>query len=340
MRESKSVAVAIYFLSRRHGTSPRFFPLYDNFRKTDIVLFRGSRFPGLDRIYLKLLPYFVILFRKKLASYENFIALNSDIRLVVPTNMILNLDDPTYSTEELLELIQWESKVISRGFRSTIVCTSDYILKHLKSNKLKSTLCVIPQGHSTSRFLVETVKSARDINMHFVYISPTIDVKGDPNEGHNMWDASPLLLEIWPKVSSPTARLHLIGRLGSNATQSLKDKRIQSHGFLSIEDCTKILPDFDVALYPRVHDNGWLPQKLIEYLGAHLPVLAFKLVDTQIVSELNIGMVVESVDEFANTIDLLCKNHNILEEFKKNCASVSNKYSWRNLAQQYENLFC
>jgi hypothetical protein len=126
--------------------------------------------------------------------------------------MFLNLDDPTYTTKELLELSKWESKVISLGFQSTIVCTSDYIRKYLESNNLKSNIYVIPQGHSNLGIHGVTVKSESDGNMHFVYISPTIDVKGDPNEGHNMWDASPLLLEIWPKVSSPNARLHLIGR--------------------------------------------------------------------------------------------------------------------------------
>ena len=108
---------------------------------------------------------------------------------------------------------------------------------------------------------------------------------------------------------------------------------------LSIEECSNILPNFDVALYPRVHDNGWLPQKLIEYLGAHLPILAFKLVDTQIVSQLNIGLLVEKVDEFANSIDLLCESDAMLEEFKANCASISEVYSWESLAQQYEGLF-
>jgi len=253
--------------------------------------------------------------------------------------MFLNLDDPTYTGKELLEIGQWESEVISLGFHSTIVCTSNYIRKYLESNNLKSNIYVIPQGHSNLGILGERVKSERDGNMNFVYISPTIDVEGDPNEGHNMWDASPLLLEIWPKVSSPKARLHLIGRLGPNAAQSLRDKRIQSHGLLSIEDCSKILPNFDVALYPRVHDNGWLPQKLIEYLGAHLPILAFKLVDTQIVSELNIGMLVEKVDDFTNAIELLCDNQNMLMEFKINCASVADMYSWESLAQQYEDLF-
>ena len=339
MSKSASEAVVIYFLSRRYGTSPRFFPLYNNFRKTDIILFRGSRFPGLDRIYLKLLPYFIIFFRKRLASYENFIALNSDPRLVVPTNMFLNLDDPTYTTEELLQLSRWESKVKNLGFSSAIVCTSDYIRKYLESNNLKSNVFVIPQGHSNFGNLAVKVKTEYDKNINFVYISPTIDVKGDPKEGHNMWDASPLLLEIWPKVSSPNARLHLIGRLGLNAAQSLIDKRIHSYGFLSIEDCTRMLPNFDIALYPRVHDNGWLPQKIIEYLGANLPILAFKLVDTQIVSNLNIGWLVESVDEFTHKIEMLCENRNILKDFKANCETISDNYSWVRLAQQYEDLF-
>jgi glycosyltransferase involved in cell wall biosynthesis len=176
--------------------------------------------------------------------------------------------------------------------------------------------------------------------MHFVYISPTIDVRGDPNEGHNMWDASPLLLDIWPKVSSANARLHLIGRLGPKAALCLEDSRIRSYGLLSIDECSRILPTFDVALYPRIHDNAWLPQKLIEYLGAQLPILAFNLVDTQIVSELSIGILVGSITEFSEAIDSLCINQNTLEDFRINCAAISQSYSWSNLAKRYESTFC
>lgn len=339
MRKPSREAVVIYFLSRRYGTSPRFFPLYNNFRKTDIILFRGSRFPGLDRIYLKLLPYFIKLFRDKLASYKNFIALNSDSKLVIPTNMILNLDDPNYSAQELTSIKDWEESIKNRGFISSIVCTTKHAREWLLSNGVTSNIYVIPQGHGNLGPSNIRRGSKLESNMNFVYISPTIDIKGDPHEGHNMWDASVLLLDIWPRVTASNARLHLIGRLGQNASHCLEDKRIISYGLISIKECSELLPNFDVALYPRIHDNSWLPQKLVEYIGAGLPVISFNLIDTKIVSDLNVGLLVNSVEEFAKIIDKISNRLVSIQEFSTNSVRVAPDYSWSCLALKFESIF-
>lgn len=339
MRKSASEAVVIYFLSRRYGTSPRFFPLYNKFKKTDIILIRGSRFPGLDRIYLKLLPFFIKFFRKKLASYKNFIALNSDSRLVIPTNMILNLDDPKYSADELASIKDWEIMVKNQGFISSIVCTTKHTHDYLQSNGVISNIYVIPQGHGNLNSSNIRRGSTLESEINFVYISPTIDIKGDPHEGHNMWDASALLLDIWPRVTAFNARLHLIGRLGQNASHCLQDKRIISYGLISIKECSELLPNFDVALYPRIHDNAWLPQKLVEYIGAGLPIIAFNLIDTKIVSDLNVGMLVDSPEEFAQIMDKISNRMLSIDDFHTNSIRVAPDYSWSSLALKFESIF-
>lgn len=338
-RKSKSRAVVIYFLSRRYGTSPRFFPLFNNFKNTDIVLFRGSWFPVLDCFYLKLLPYFIKCFRNNLARYKNFIALNSDSRLVIPTNMILNLDDPTYSKTELAEIKNWENSVRKLGFQSTIICTTQYIHGYLMSNGVTSNIHVIPQGHSNIQSTLQPRNSKSGKLFNFVYISPSIDVTGDPHAGHNMWDASTLLLDIWPKVNARNARLHLIGRLGQNAAVTLSDTRIISHGLVSIRECSKLLPDFDVALYPRIHDNAWLPQKIVEYIGAGLPILAFDLVDTELVRTLKVGILVKSSDEFAHAIDDISNSIITIDEFRQSATRVATDFAWSSLATKYESTY-
>ena len=338
-RNSRSKGVVIYFLSRRYGTSPRFFPLYNEFRQTDIILFKGSRFPMVDRVYLKLLPCFIICFKRKLQKYDYFIALNSNPNLVISTNMILNLDDPTYSTDELLSIKNWEVSVKNRGFMSTIVCTTKYIHDYLKSNGVMSSISVIPQGHSNLQTSNIRRGSTSEGNLNFVYISPTIDVKGDPHEGHNMWDASTLLLDIWPRVTASNARLHLIGRLGQNASLSLSDNRIISYGLISIKECSKILPGFDVALYPRVHDNAWLPQKLVEYIGAGLPILAFDLIDTNIVRQLSVGLLVKNTEEFAQIMNEISSGLVSVNDLRKNSVRVAPDYSWSSLAVKFESIF-
>ena len=339
LSKSTNEAVVIYFLSRRYGTSPRFFPLFNNCRKTDIILFRGSRFPGLDRIYLKLLPHFIKLFQKKLASYKNFIALNSDTKLVVPANMILNLDDPNYSANELSSIKDWEFAIRNQGKISSIVCTTNHMRDWLHSNGVTSNIYVIPQGHSNLESPNIPRSYTSECNLNFVYISPTIDIKGDPHEGHNMWDASTLLLDIWPRVNATNARLHLIGRLGRNASQCLSDKRIISYGLTSIDECSKLLPNFDIALYPRMHDNSWLPQKLVEYIGAGLPILAFDLIDTKIVNELNVGFLVKNSEEFAQTMNKISSGLVAVDELRTNAVRVAPDYSWSSLAVKFESIF-
>ena len=331
-------AITFYFLSRRYGTSPRFFPLFNEFDLTQIILFRGSRFVGVDRIYLKFIPIFIIIFKKRLAAYKNFVTFNSSTNCAVATNTILNIDDPSYSSEELKQLHLWENKIFSLGYESVFVCTSEYMKAYFESHALKSRIVVIPQGHG-NRFPISTGNNGGSDALDFVYISPTIDAKGDRHENHKMWDASTLLFEIWPKVTDPKARLHLIGKLGGNACSILEDSRVISYGLMSIEDCSAILPQFHVALYPRVHDNGWMPQKLIEYLGAGLPVIAFKMIDTQIVAELGIGTLVSSVEDFALTMAEYVINPDISNNQKAMCSKFAENYSWKSLAKRFENIY-
>lgn len=338
-RKSHSKAVVLYFLSRRYGTSPRFFPLYNEFHRTDIVLFNGSRFPGFDRMYLKALPHFIRVFKWKLQKYPFFISLNSDPSLTVRTNTILNLDDPTYKESEILQLIAWEKAVARLGYKSTIVCTTPYIENYLLSHEISSTIKIISQGHSNSGSAGSRSDRKESSFVDFVYISPTIDVTGDPHEGHKMWDASTLLHEIWPLVEAPNARLHLIGRLGQKASLIQEDRRVITYGLLTIEECSKLLPKFQIALYPRIHDNAWLPQKLVEYLGAGLPVLAFDLTDTQIVQDLGIGLLVKSVQEFSLTIDRIATKKIDTDTFRSNCLNLSGSYTWHALAAKFESLY-
>lgn len=329
---------AIYFLSRRYSTSPRFFPLFNEFEKTEIVLFKGSRFPLVDRFYLSLLPIFMRVFSKKISKYSWFTALNSNPDLIVGSNMILNLDDPTFSATEIKELLSWESKVISKGFSSCIVCTTKRVADYLKDNELQSNVIVIPQGHSVNLKRTNNLaKSSKYLDI--VYISPSIDIAGDKHGGHTMWDASTLLLEIWPLIQSDNLRLHLIGKLGKNASSILSDKRIIPYGLLSVSDCADLLPSFDLALYPRKVDNGWLPQKLVEYIGAGLPILGFRLIDTEIIEELGVGVLVDGVDEFASRLDHFCENTQELETLRENSRHYATQYSWKSLADKFEEIY-
>jgi len=249
--------------------------------------------------------------------------------------MILNIDDPTFGATEISDIKAWENAVFSTGSIPAIVCTTDLIEKYLVNGGVKSRVSIIPQGHSSIPRSGGEVPAV-DSEVNFVYISPAIDVFGDPHAGHKMWDATPLLRDIWPNVTSDKARLHLVGNIGKNARELTKRENVTTYGLVSIEQCASLINNFDVALYPRIHDNGWLPQKLIEYLGAGLPVLAFNLIDTRIVHELDVGIIVDSVADFVRVIDEISVNPDSLHPYKKNCQNFSVEYSWARLAMKFE----
>jgi glycosyltransferase involved in cell wall biosynthesis len=209
---------------------------------------------------------------------------------------------------------------------------------YLENNEIQSKVIVVPQGHSIELNRTSNLAN-RSGYLDVVYISPSIDIAGDKHAGHNMWDASTLLVDIWPLVQSDNLRLHLIGRLGKNASAIASDKRIIPYGLLSVSDCANLLPSFDLALYPRKIDNGWLPQKLIEYIGAGLPILGFRLIDTEIVENLGVGVLVGGVEEFARRLDDFCKNTKELELFRMSAKIYATQYSWKFLAGNFEEIY-
>jgi glycosyltransferase involved in cell wall biosynthesis len=252
--------------------------------------------------------------------------------------MILNLDDPLYTTSELEQLRLWELGVEAYGFRSSIVCTTSFTREYFLAQGLNSSVHVISQGHSNAQSFHQYRDRSGEI-LNLVYISPSIDVKGDKHEGHNMWDASLLLNEIWPRVKASNARLHLVGRLGENAKKVLSDSRVVSHGLMSVENCARLIPRFDLALYPRRVDNGWMPQKLAEYIGAGLPLLGLMLSDTAVVDEFKVGVLVESASDFARTIDVFSLNPELLTPMREAARLKSVDLNWASLASKYESLY-
>jgi glycosyltransferase involved in cell wall biosynthesis len=135
-----------------------------------------------------------------------------------------------------------------------------------------------------------------------------------------MWDASTLLDEIWLKLSrNKRVEPNLIGQVGQNAKKKLSQENVNMHGLVSIEECAKLLKRLDLAIYPRLIDNKWQPQKLVEYLGAGLPVIAFNLIDTEIVNREGIGGVVSNSEEFIRLVNAISKDHEKLTSWRQRC---------------------
>mgnify|MGYP006273761659 CR=1 FL=1 len=312
--------VSIYFLSRRNSTSPRY----------------------LDRVYLKLIPKFIRIFRWKFEKYNAIFLFGLGTSATPRMNQILHFDDPEYTEEELNDILIWESKVKQGGHKTAIVCTGNFTQQFLIKNGSASDIFVISQGHNSSKSQ-NPLQGSNGVNQNirFVYTSPYIHSRGDLHEGHINWDVSDFLQFVVPSIleRSSMIEIHLIGHVGENARQLLPpNERVVVHGFLDFNSCSSVLETCHVGLYPRLRDNFRQAQKISEYIGAGLAILSYDLVDASLVKELEVGLVSSSREDFIDKALELANNRYLLEKLRLNSRKNSPNLSWKYLAKSLESL--
>ena len=331
-----------YFLSRRYSTSPRFFPLYENSRNIRIVLFKGSRIRGVDRIILKLIPIYLRIFSRKFDRYKWLLIFSTKWSSDMNCNQLLHFDDPEYTDGELNDIRKWERYVTMRGKKSQIVCTSEFTRNYLLERSIVSKIEVIPQGHGISipDAQSSTSRSANRLGkIRLAYASPYIDVQGDVHGGHINWDASVLLTEIWPHLKETGLfELHLIGKLGVNARKMLDSQFLVMHGLVSIPECSAILQGCDIGLYPRIKDNFRQAQKISEYIGAGLAIVTFRSIDASLVESLGVGIAVETKEDFVRAILELENDRIRLSTLKANSCQSGLNLKWPSLASRLDQI--
>lgn len=331
-------AVTIYFMSRLNATSPRFFPLYNNTEKLRIVVFRGLRIPKTDRAILWLVNLFVLFFAKKLRTYRYFVDHGYRYANVVKTNLIIQLDDPSFDAREIGRLREFSNMRIKDEVIK-IVVTSEQIKRKVVERGITSRVEVIEQGYSDIESGLEMAKFP---NFSLVYSSNYIHHANDKHGSHPNWGASEFIETLIPSILSklPEVEIHLVGELGPNAQRLMKQYvQVICHGRVSTSTNSSILRRCHLGLYPRKHDNGWRVQKINEYLGARLPIVTFNLEDTGLVRELGIGLSVNTNDEFIEAIELLLNDRYRYQEFVRVADSVRDKYDWKVLANKLDDLF-
>ena len=330
-------ALTFYFLSSINATSGRYLPLLNSMQNTRIVLFQGTRFGKFDYFHLKLFRFFIKITHSKQKKYKWILV--TDTKLSdYSTNQVLDIDDPLYSHSELVRILDWERKLKNHGAKSVIIVTNETTKKYLAAANITSKIFIIGQGHSP---VVTGTISNKFKNFTFVYSSPYIDAAGDKHGNHPTWGVDLFIKIIIPRLiqNDPAISIHLIGHVGKKAHEFLKTyHQVVIHGYKTIEENYKLLLRCDVALYPRILDNNRRVLKIYEYIGANLPIVTFDLEDTKPVKELNIGISVNTIDEFVAAVKHIKNNNEDYLKFRKNLASLQNNYSWESLAATYDNL--
>ena len=337
-RRDSLPGVSLYFLSKRYATSPRYFPLYQNTNKVRIVLVQGSYLPGLDRIILRLLPLYVKMLSRKFSKYKWFFLFSLEWSKTILTNQILNFDDPEYTDDEISAILNWENFCTSQNLKSVISCTSKFTSDYLVKAGSTSTISIIPPGHSVSSGRSDRVQvPGGGGRLRLCYASPYIHMPGDLHGGHINWDATVLINEIWPQLcNSNRFELHLIGELGQNAKRALTMEGVIEHGLVSNLECTEILSTCDVGLYPRKKDNFRQAQKITEYIGCGLAIVAFKTIDASLVEELGVGISATSVEEFISAVLNLESDRKQLTILKERSSLSGTQLTWGALGRRLD----
>jgi glycosyltransferase involved in cell wall biosynthesis len=336
MKSDSLPVVTFFFLSRKNATSARYLPLLDQMGKVRIVLFNGSRFGKFDYFQMKAVRLFIKLTNRKQRNYKWIFVTDTKVASC-SVNQILNIDDPLYNQEELKQIFIWENKLKNNFRDGVIIVTNETTKRHFLDHNLDSNIMIIEQGHSSNR----NASNDKFKDFTFVYSSPYIDIYGDKHGKHPTWGVNLFIKEIIPKLieNDPQISIHLIGHLGNNAYKYLSNlSQVTMHGYKTIEENYKLLTKCNVALYPRTIDNNRRVLKIYEYIGANLPIISFNLEDTKPVSELNVGISVDTVDDFIAAVLHMKENRDLYSFFLENLKSIQNKYSWSVLAKKFDEL--
>ena len=330
--------VVFYFLSQLNATSPRYFPLFDATSKVRIVVLSGLRIPYSDRFFLKLYKLLLFIGKMRINRYKYVHVLSGYVILDSPYQ-IMHIDDPTYTSLEIASLQNWELILNRKNLKSVVVCTNDNIKKWLTQHLRYTDIYIIEQGCFIPDFTHEVSSISKIFSC--AYSSPYIHTGSDLHANHGGWGANLLIDQIIPAINlaDPEIEIHLIGELGEDAMKSVKNlSNVICHGRVDFELNQKILSKCSIGLYPRNVDFNRSMVKIFSYIGAGLPVVTFDLIDSEFIKVNSLGICVNTVEDFVNSVLTLKNNTDQFLETKNKVLGIRSKYSWVELANKMENL--
>jgi len=282
------------------------------------------------------------LVAKKLNRYVWQSPTSFESAMRAKNNVIMHLDDPVYTENERERLGQLLTKVLQGGKQLRVACTNQYTKEYLDTFLPSRNSIIVPQGHSSSKKEINfnILEETSDKRFRVGYISPFIDTKGDKHEGHEAWDATHLLSDLLPKILEiKHIEIHLIGRLGKNAEKIVSGiENVISYGLIPIDSVTHVLSRLDLGLYPRRKDNFRSVHKITEYIGAGIPILSYKLIDTSLIDEYGIGKCVNMPDSFISELRFLSEFPREYFEYLNSVRNLRGKLKWKSIVSEMEQL--
>lgn len=143
-------------------------------------------------------------------------------------------------------------------------------------------------------------------------------------------------------------RLHIVGSGDVSAYQKEADKLgIMDlciwHGAVSHEEVQRIMQQSDLFFFTSVAEGT--PHVVLEAISNGLPVLCFDTcgqgdsVDDKVGVKIPLTNPSQSVKDFAEKIEYLYKNRDVLKQMSENCDERKHELSWDNKARQMVGLY-
>jgi hypothetical protein len=302
---------------------------------------KGSRAKGLDRVYLK---FFEMLsknqiFVSRMAKYQWINELSIPKFCKGSKKRLLMIDDPVYTLQFEKLLLEWENFHSSWGASTFIVCTSEFtktwLLKFLKNTQV----CIIEQGYTS---LNSVSSGTKNREFSCVYSSPFIHLNPDKLGDHSTWGSKILIEEIIPGTLEldENIKFHLIGRVGKHAGAKLRQyPNVVLYGLLTPLENARVMQQCHIGIYPRRYDHFRRVLKVYEYLGAELPIVTFSLEDTAPVQEEELGMSVNTVEDFISSIVELKRNLTLYKKLVLNVTRAKEGRSWSEQAKKLDLIY-
>ncbi len=331
----ESEVVHFRFASKRNAGNVRMYNLMNFSNRTQVFEFKGSSFGKLDYYLLKVFRlwryYYIFRMRKR----KIWIHLMSPVEILPKWhNQVLHLDDPEFTREERQAITNWYQNLSIRGLKALIVVTFEGAKKYIESINRDIPVEIIPQGFTPTLSLSEKFPG-----IACVYSSPYIFCRDGVGAPHPTWDVQHFIEILIPKILDLDSRIsiHLVGRASYNTRRQLKDfQNVHFHGLVSPEENAQLLRSCHIGLYPRLHDHGRRVLKISEYLGAGLPVVAYELEDTRLVSELGVGLLVKNAEDFVASVKKLIDSSDEYSQIMEKIEVARIGLDWPSLARKLD----
>lgn len=325
-------SVIFLYKSRVNPDSPRFIPLFWESKNTRVVLFHGLKLPKTDWLMLKVFVICERLAIHKIEQYEWYHVIGTSSNAKI--NQALHIDDPTYSKIETQNIAGWNDRMRKDKLDNILIVTNQHSRNYFSKNFPDLEIEIVEQGFTQAT----RHKVKKNINFSCVYSSPFIDYGSDRHSNHVAWGSQVLIEEIIPELLKldPKIEVHLIGKLGRDAMKEIsRFSNVICHGYVDRYENARILQTCHISIHPRIHDNFRAVQKIGEYIGAGNPIVAFRLVDTSIVNELSLGIIVENSRDFVHAI-LSLRNSEEYSYYAQNLIRAKSEFTWAKLASKLD----